>query len=99
MNSYEEEILLAMLKKAELELENAKVELKPIQKKERLEKKKIKKIIQEERKAKNAEMKKAMKSVNRRIEREKERIHRISKIRTKTIHLVQGGSPGLGKKS
>jgi hypothetical protein len=91
----EKSTLLSIKEKANKELQICKLKLAPFRK-ERKAKKKQEKAAANTAKQKGSE---GMRLINKKIKENREKIHKISKMNQTKARFIQGGSPGLGKKS
>ena len=105
LDSAERETVSRIQEKANKELRTCMEKLAPFQKEAQALRKQKSRIARSraETKAKKrkaqSKSSEAMSAINQKIRKKREEIHKISKLNQQTARFVQGGSPGLGKKS
>ena len=99
LNLNERTALQGVMERLDNELNQSRAILKPLRAEQR-EKTKIAKKEQKRRKARaKALLNRAMNARKKSEKRQRDKIHKISKLNQVKPHMVQGGAPGLGKKS
>ena len=95
MDSAQQKVVAEIQEQATNEIQICKEKLVPLQKAVKARKKLEKAAAQK----KQDKAKAGLRAINKRIRAKQEKTHRISKFNQITARFVQGGSPGLGKKT